>query len=227
MNALVQELGKNPFVLIWGSYIAGVGMSLTPCVYPLIPVVVGVVGGQDTGRLRSFFLSLIYVCSMAITYAVLGIIAALGGRFFGFTYTSPWVNLIVGIVLLIFGLAMIDLIIIKWKPALKGLKKFENKWFGVGFIGLISGFVAAPCSTPVLGSILTYTATTGNIVFSGILLFVYGLGVGTLLIIAGTFAGILSVLPRPGKWMVIIKRIFGTILILSGIFFLYRAITFF
>ena len=91
-------------------------------------------------------------------------------------------------------------------------------------MGLLSGLVAAPCSTPVLGSILTFVAVNKDIFRGGSMLFVYGFGSGTLLIIVGTFAGITSSLPKSGKWMNIVKAVFGVVIILASFYFFYRAI---
>ncbi|MEA3506846.1 MAG: cytochrome c biogenesis protein CcdA [Elusimicrobiota bacterium] len=94
-------------------------------------------------------------------------------------------------------------------------------WGGILLLGAVSGLVAAPCSTPVLGSILTMvSANTQSALFAGALLFVYGLGLGTLLIAAGTFSGLAASLPKSGRWMDIVKKIFGVTIILTGFYFL-------
>lgn len=218
-------IDKNPFFSMWIVYIAGVATSFTPCIYPLIPVTVGVIGAQTGKKIKSFTLSLLYVTGMAVTYTVLGVAAAIGGRVFGLTAYNPWVNFIVGLVFLVFGLSMFGVINL---PMLNALSSFAAKHGGgvrrIFFIGLISGLVAAPCATPVLGSILAFVTVSKNIFMGGMLLFIYGFGCGTLLIVVGTFAGLTSSLPKSGKWMVTVKYVFGGIIILGAFYFFYRAI---
>jgi cytochrome c-type biogenesis protein len=117
---------------------------------------------------------------------------------------------------------MLDII----KLPLIGLKesggtKYSGTWMGILLLGIVSGLVAAPCATPVLGSILTLVAVNvKNMISGAILLFIYGFGLGTLLILVGTFSGLASNLPKSGRWMDILKKIFGIMIILAGLYFL-------
>lgn len=216
-------LGENPAVAVWISYLAGVATSFTPCIYPLVPITIGIIGGQTKSKFKGFVLSIIYVFGISITYTVLGILASLGGRVFGLTANNPWVNLVVGIVLVIFGLSMFDIITLPFVGSY-GLNqaKYRKNWIGIFVMGFLSGLIAVPCTTPILGSILTFVAINRSILTGGLLLFVYGFGCGTLLIIVGTFAGIASNLPKSGKWLGAIKNIFGIAIILSGLYFFYK-----
>ena len=203
-------------------YGAGVVTSFTPCVYPLIPIVAGAIGALTDKKLKGFFLSLVYVAGLSFTYALLGVGASLAGRIFGLTSQNPWVNISVALVLIVFGLAMLDIINISFI----GIKSSSSSrrpggWGGILLLGAASGLVAAPCSTPVLGSILAMvTANTPSVLFSGTLLFVYGFGLGTLLIAVGTFSGLAASLPKSGRWMDIVKKIFGTVIIIAGFYYL-------
>ncbi len=203
-------------------YAAGVFTSFTPCVYPLVPVVAGVIGAATDKKFKGFIFSLIYITGISFTYALLGVGAALAGTIFGLTSQSHPVNIVVGGILIIFGLAMLDIINIPL-PGFKGgvVHKHSPGWVGILILGMVSGLVAAPCSTPVLGSILALTAAnTESIISGGVLLFIYGLGVGTLLILVGTFSSLTANLPKSGAWMNILKKIFGIIIVLSGVYFL-------
>jgi thiol:disulfide interchange protein DsbD len=217
-------LSDSFFTALWISYIAGVATSFTPCIYPLIPVTVGVIGGGAGKNIKRFFLSLVYVSGLSITYAILGVIASLGGKVFGLTAYNPVVNFFVAAFLIIFGLSMIGIIKL---PLLSGFNvnadNYRKNTAGIFVMGLVSGMVAAPCSTPVLGSILAFAAAGGNVPGGALLLFIYGFGSGTLLILAGTFAGILSNLPKSGKWMEIVKNIFGILILLAAFYFILRA----
>ncbi|MFC2061419.1 cytochrome c biogenesis protein CcdA [Elusimicrobiota bacterium] len=226
MNDIAILAGKNFLTAFWIAYAAGVATSFTPCIYPLIPVTIGIIGSNSEKKLKSFILSLIYVAGIAITYMILGIVASVGGQMFGFTAKNPLVNIIIGAVLFVFGLSMLDIIQLPL-IGMRGVKhnKYSKSWIGILAMGLASGLVAAPCATPVLGSILAFVAANSwSIPAGGALLLVYGFGCGTLLIIVGTFAGVTAALPKSGKWMVTVKKVFGIIIILSAIYFIYNGV---
>ena len=132
MTDLVAIIEKSPILAIGAAYIAGVLTSFTPCVYPLVPVTMGIVGANAESRLRGFLLSLIYVLGISITYAVLGIVAAVGGKVFGLASHNPWINILVGAVMLLLGLSMLDLVKLGF-PALN----IDFTVFGRGPAGVI------------------------------------------------------------------------------------------
>ena len=205
------------------AFAGGLLASLTPCVYPMIPITAGVIGHANIGgsRLRGFLLSLIYVTGMSLAYAALGIFAAATGQFFGAINSSPWAFLLVGNVILFFGLGMLDVVAI---PTLAG--RFSSKQlgvFGIFLAGISSALVAGPCTTPVLGTLLAYTASSQHIILGGVLLFVFSLGMGALLVGVGTFSSFLTALPRSGAWMVKIKRWMGVLMLLLAEYFFIRA----
>ncbi|MBF0387054.1 MAG: sulfite exporter TauE/SafE family protein [Candidatus Omnitrophica bacterium] len=201
---------------------AGVAMSFTPCAYPLLPVTVAVVAGANTrgGRLNGFFLSLIYVLGMAVSYSLLAAAAVLTGRIFGVIQNNPWVYLIVGNVILFFALVMFDVIPLPmFNLSGSAAQRPRGRW-ALFVMGAASGFIIGPCTVPVLGSLLLYIASRQNLFFGMSLLFVFALGLGTVLILAGTFSGLLSALPKSGKWMHIVKIAAGvTLLIVAEILF--------
>jgi len=149
------------------AYLGGVLASLTPCVYPMIPITAGVIGHANIGgsKLRGFFLSLTYVTGMALTYAALGIFAAATGRFFGTVNSSPWTFLLVGNIILLFGLGMLGVFHL---PLIGG--RFASRGLGMAGIflaGVTSALVAGPCTTPVLGTLLAYTASSRSLAAGG------------------------------------------------------------
>ncbi|RLD17507.1 MAG: hypothetical protein DRI36_03530 [Caldiserica bacterium] len=199
------------------SFIAGIGVSFTPCVYPLIPVTIGIIGGITKGdKKKAFIGSIIYSLGIAFTYTILGIIAGVFGKIFGFIQTNPYVNLFVGIFLIIFSLSFFN---VYQFPLLNLSKKSitPTSLFSLFIVGILSGLVISPCTTPVLGSILVIAASKGDIIKAGLLLFFFAIGMCFTIIIAGTFS---SILPRKGKWLHITERIFGFILIGGGIYFI-------
>ena len=210
------------------AFLGGVLASLTPCVYPMIPITAGVIGHANIGgsRWRGFGLSMTYVVGMALTYAALGVFAAATGRFFGTINSSPWTYLVVGNVILLFGLGMLDVIQI---PSYAGRLGAQRLGLGGIFLaGISSALVAGPCTTPVLGTLLAYTASTRSLAAGGMLLFAFSLGMGALLLAVGTFSSFLASIPRSGLWMVHIKRGMGFLMLgLAEYFFIKAGMLFF
>lgn len=205
------------------AFFGGVLASLTPCVYPMIPITAGVIGHANIGgsRLRGFFLSLVYVFGMALAYAALGIFAAASGRFFGAINSSPWTYLVVGNVIILFALGMLD---VYQLPMFGG--RLTSRRMGIAGIfvaGISSALVAGPCTTPVLGTLLAYTATSKSLVTGGMLLFAFSLGMGALLLGVGTFSSFLAAIPRSGEWMVKIKKAMGFLMLALAEYFLLKA----
>ncbi len=195
------------------AYLGGVLISMTPCVYPMVPITIGVISGANVGgsKVRGFLLSLCYVTGLAVTYASLGLFAAATGRFFGAVNTNPYTLIITGNILLLFGLSMLGVFHLpvigkNVSPKIKGIP-------GIFLIGLTSGLIAGPCTAPVLGALLAYIASTGNLFLGGSLLFAFAFGMGTILLALGTFSGIMASLPRSGRWMEKINKLMGLFLI--------------
>jgi len=226
INNLSLYLQGSAILAFVAAYLGGVVISFTPCTYPLIPVTVGIIGAQGaSSKLRGFLLSLFYVLGLAVTYAALGAVAALSGRLFGQMQTTPLVYFIMANIFLIMGLSMLDVFKISI-PIPQKVMKYSGgkKGFVTSFLlGAASGFVIGPCTAPVLAVLLGYVALQTNLVMGIGLLFVFALGMGTLLILVGTFAGFIASLPRSGAWMTVITRAFGIILIGAAEYFLYTA----
>lgn len=222
-----QQFLEGSFIVAYISvFFAGVLTSFTPCIYPMIPITIGVVGGQEkSGRLHAFILSLSYVIGMAMTYAALGVIASLSGQFFGKISANPVTMLIVANIIILFGLSMLEVFMPPIPQFLSKGQVGSNKRgiTGAFFIGLASGLVAAPCTTPVLGVLIAYVATKQHVLFGSTLLFTFALGMNMLLLLIGTFTGLITAFPRSGMWMVRVKKIMGFLLIAMGEYFLIQA----
>lgn len=221
-----QYLNENSLLAYPISLAGGVAASLTPCIYPILPILIGVIGAETTGsRLRGFFLSVSFVLGMALTYAVLGLIAALTGTLFGRFATHAVVSLVVGNICLVFALSMLGVFELRL-PGNWGRAGGNSKTKGLGAVflmGATSGVVAAPCTVPVLGVLLAYVAQTSNLILGFTLLFTFALGLGLPLVLLGTFTGLVASLPRSGNWLVRIKQAFGIVLIVVAEFFILRA----
>jgi cytochrome c-type biogenesis protein len=202
-------------------FVAGVLTSFTPCVYPMIPVTVTYIGGSQAGsKKRAALRSLVYVVGIAVVYSSLGAFAALTKQFFGQISTNPWIYFVVGNIIVLFGLAMLDAIVIPVPGLLARGAKGSDSYLGALVMGMASGFVAAPCTAPVLGTLLIFVGSSGNVAYGASLLFTFAFGLGFLLLLLGTFAGSLTSLPKAGAWMVTVKKVFGLGMILAGEYFL-------
>ena len=227
LNQFEHYLTASPLVALALAYLGGLLASLTPCIYPMIPITAGVIGHANVGgsRLRALMLSCIYVLGMALTYAALGFFAAASGRFFGEISTNPWTFLVVGNIILFFALWMLEVFQL---PRFTGTGLARRGGLvGIFAAGISAALVAGPCTTPVLGALLAYTASSQNMALGALLFFVFSLGLGTLLLAVGAFSGALTALPRSGKWMVWIKKALGLVMLLTAEYFIFKAGTFF
>jgi thiol:disulfide interchange protein DsbD len=207
------------------AFFAGVLVSFTPCVYPLIPVSAGFVALNAGGsKLKGFLLSFVYVTGVAVTYSILGLIASFTGSIFGQISSYPATYIIVGVMILLFGFSMLDLFSINLPVFVRRGAAGKHTFISVFVMGLVSGLVVSPCLTPVLGSILAYLATRKQVFYGSALLFIFAYGMGLILILAGTFSSLLTALPKSGKWMVFVKRVFAVVLFISGAYFIYTGI---
>lgn len=221
MTGLGDALTHSPLTAVVTLFGAGLLTSLTPCVYPLIPITAGLVAGSTrpgAPRGRAVGLTFTYVLGVATFYALLGTIAGATGQLFGAIGANPWVRFAVGNVLLVAGLAMLDLFpvsaprrLVAWATGLGG-----GSYPSVFLLGATSGIVAAPCGAPAFAVVLTWVAGTGSPALGFVYLFVFSLGMTALLVAVGLFSGTLAALPRAGRWMILIKKLAGVIMLVMA-----------
>lgn len=228
IHNLALQLKDAFFLAPFLAYLGGLLVGFTPCVYPIIPVTVAFIGARSANsRTRSFLLSLFYVLGVALTYTALGAVAALSGRLFGQIQANPWTYFIMANICLLMGLSMLEVFHLKFSTP-EAFSRFHARKRTEGclssfLVGILSGFVLGPCTTPVLTVLLTYVASKQNPVFGMLLLFLFSLGIGTLLILIGTFTGFLTRLPKSGPWMVRVSHFSGWIMIGAAEYFLINA----
>jgi thiol:disulfide interchange protein DsbD len=218
VQGLTDSLNHRPLVALVSLFGAGLVTSLTPCVYPMIPITAGILAGsagETPSRLRTLSLTLTYVSGLALLYAILGLVAGLTGSLFGTISANPWARFAIGNLLLIFGLAMLDVIpisaprrLVTWVGSLGG-----GSFPAVFVLGATSGVVAAPCGAPAFAAVLTWVGTTGSPALGFVYLFVFSLGMMALLVAVGLSSGVLAALPKSGTWMVWIKKVAGIVLL--------------
>ena len=217
-GGLAEALASSPLLALGVMFGAGVLTSLTPCVYPMIPITSAVIAGtarDQQRRSRTIALTLTYAVGLATLYAFLGALAGVSGQLFGTVSASPWARIAIGNLLVLFALAMLDVIPVpipqKW---LQRASQTEGGSYGAVFLmGAMSGVVAAPCGAPAFAVVLTWVAATGAGLMGFVYLFVFSLGMTALLVAVGIFSGTLAVLPRSGVWMVWVKRAAALIMI--------------
>lgn len=231
---VAASLSGNPAAAIPLLFGAGVLTSLTPCVYPMIPITAAIVGGQSAAeqagtaivsRWRPIGLSLTYVLGLATVYAGLGLLAGLTGTMFGTVSANPWAFFTMANLLMLAALSMFDVIPVRVPSAV--LQRAANagtggRVAGAFIMGAASGLVAAPCSAPVMAAVLTWVSTTGSALLGFAYLFVFSLGMCTLLVVVGISAGTLSRLPRAGLWMVKVKKGFAFVMLAMAEYYLVK-----
>lgn len=227
-SGLSHTLASSPLLALGLVYIGGVVTSLTPCIYPMIPITVAIVGGQAVGggsTRRVALLVFMYVLGLSAVYSALGVFAGMTGTLFGSVSTNPWLYLLMANVLLIAALAMLDVVPVRLPAFVVARSAVAGQGGSLGgalVIGAVSGLVAAPCSAPVMAVVLTWVATTKSGVLGFFYLLFFSLGMCTILVLVGLSAGVLARLPKAGVWMLWIKRLFAAIILIVAEYYLVK-----
>ena len=199
-------------------------LSLTPCIYPMIPITVGILQSQGSKSIsRNFFIALTYVLGIATTFATLGTAAALSGKMFGSIMRNPIVIITIVAFLAYLAGSMIglyDLYTPRFMQSSNNRNVKKGSFLSIFLFGAASGTVASPCLSPGLVLLLSMVTAIGNTALGFILLFFFGIGLGIPLLVIGTFSGSLRVLPRAGMWMVDVKQFFGFFMLATCLYFL-------
>lgn len=222
-DSIAKNLSDKGFVLSLITFFGyGILLSLTPCIFPMIPILSSIIvtkSGDKLNAKRGFWLSFIYVFAMALAYAVAGIVASIFGAGLSGMLQTPAVLIGFSLVFVALALSMFGLYELQMPLKIQNLlnKKAENKdgVIGIFIMGFLSALIASPCVAAPLAGVLLYIAQSGNVLFGGSALFIMGLGMGVPLLIIGASSG--KLLPRPGIWMDNIKRLFGFIMIFMAI----------
>jgi thiol:disulfide interchange protein DsbD len=207
----------------------GLLMALTPCVFPMIPILSSIIVAQGKGMTagRGFFLSLVYVLAMALTYTVAGVLAGLFGANIQAAMQNPWVigafaGLFVALAFSMFGFYELQLPA-SWQSKLSRTSDEAGKKggvAGVAVMGFLSALIVGPCVAPPLAGALMYIGQTGDALLGGLALFVMSLGMGAPLLLVGTGAG--RFMPKPGGWMSAVSRVFGVVMLAVAVWMLSR-----
>jgi thiol:disulfide interchange protein DsbD len=221
--------GQKTSVMLGLFFLAGLALSLTPCVFPMIPILSGVIvgRGEKLSTQKAFMLSLVYVLAMAFTYTVVGVIAGLFGANVQVAFQNPWVigsfsALFVLLALSMFGFYQLQMPSNVQTWLSKGSDKRSGRYTGVAVMGVLSALIVGPCMAAPLAGALIYIGQSGDPVMGGLALFSLSLGMGLPLLVVGTSAG--RYLPKAGVWMDSVKAGFGVVLLLMAVWMLDRIV---
>ena len=230
-HQLADMLKQDSLLLtLLAFFVGGLLLSFTPCVFPMYPILTGIIVGAGKGLTtkKAFTLSFFYVQGMAITYTILGIVVALAGAQFQAVFQHPYVLIALSALFIFLALSMFGIFNLalpsSWQNKLNNISNSQKggSIAGVVMMGVISGLVASPCTTAPLTGALLYISQTGDVFLGASALYALSLGMGLPLLILGSSGG--KILPKAGAWMDIIKNIFGLLLLAVPIFLLERII---
>ncbi|GAW97099.1 MULTISPECIES: protein-disulfide reductase DsbD [Colwellia] len=218
----------NYFLTLLSFFGFGLLLAFTPCVFPMIPILSGIIIGQGKvlSTRRAFSLSLTYVLAMALTYTVVGILAALFGTNLQIWFQNPWILSSFAAVFVLLSLSMFGFYELQMPASIQeklnniSNKQESGKLASAGIMGILSALIVGPCVTAPLIGALIYIGQTGNVLLGGSALFALGLGMGAPLLVIGTSAG--KIMPKAGAWMVAVKSAFGVMMIAVAIWLLAR-----
>ncbi|MDM5133171.1 protein-disulfide reductase DsbD [Aeromonas piscicola] len=228
-DQLAAALGSQGFWLSIAAFFAlGLGLAFTPCVFPMYPILTGIIAGagHSLSTHRAFLLSFVYVQGMAVTYTLLGLVVASAGLKFQAALQHPYVLIGLSVMFVLLALSMFGIYTLQLPSSLQTrLSGLSNRQqggsvLGVGIMGMISGLVCSPCTTAPLSGALIYVAQSGDLWLGGAALYALSLGMGLPLLLLGTSGG--KLLPRAGAWMDVIKQLFGFALLAVPILLLSR-----
>ena len=219
-----EALGRGTFSALVFVFFVGLLTSLTPCIYPMIPITLAVLGARTKGqsKLKSFALSFTYVLGIALTYSVLGVTAAKTGALFGSALANVYIVSVIAGVFIAMGLSMYGVFEIQVPAIIRnrvGTAQTGPGYAGAFFTGLIAGVVASPCVGPVLVSVLTYIAQTQDMLLGFLFLFTFAMGLGILFMVLGTSSSLIGKIPKGGPWMEIVKFVFGTVMVAMALYY--------
>jgi len=217
----MTEISNSPFIFL-SVFFLGLGLNLTPCVYPMLSITISLFkGAGKEPRGRALMKALAYVLGMVTMYSVLGLAAALTGSFFGEWLQNFWVQLMTGILVIVLAFSMLGLYQFRlpsWlMPSYQGAARGALLSFFIS--GLLVGIVAAPCMGPAVVALLAFVSVQQNMFFGFSLFFVMALGLGSPYLLLGTYSGLLSKLPKSGAWLVWFERLMGVVLLTFGVFY--------
>jgi thiol:disulfide interchange protein DsbD len=222
--------GGSSAAIVGTFFVIGLLLAFTPCVFPMIPILSGIIAGQGTKitTRKAFVLSLVYVLAMAVTYTIAGVLAGMFGSNLQAAFQNPWIIGFFAAIFVALAFSMFGFYELQLPSSLQSkLSEWSNKQeggtlTGVAIMGLLSALIVGPCVAPPLAGALIYIGQTGDALLGGLALFAMSLGMGAPLVAIGTSAG--KLLPRAGAWMDAVKAVFGVLMLGVAVYLLERVI---
>ena len=216
--------GKNPLILILMLFFLGILSSFTPCIYPMIPITIGILGiNKENTFYKNFLRSFIYVSGITITYSILGVLSSFAGFLFGNWLSNKYVIIFSTIIFILLALNSMELL--SFNISFGTSAKKGKGFISLFLIGLTAGLFMSPCIGPILIGLLLFISQIKNPILGFIYMLSYGYGLGFILLITGTFSGYITFLPHAGNWMNEVKKILGIILLLIPLYFWQNILT--
>ena len=219
LSELLQtNFAQGSLLAVGAAFLFGVFVGFTPCVYPILPLTVAYIGKASGGkRWAGFFYSLAYVFGMAVVYSA---VALLTGRLGGL-WNNGWMLFAIANFFILLALWQLGVIRVPMPAFLSGPKSRRGGILGALGVGAASGLIVAPCLVPGLAAVIALTQASGSrLLFHIAVMFAYSLGLGSLVVICGTFSGVLASLPRSGRWLGVIEKVFAALIFLVAEYFL-------
>jgi cytochrome c-type biogenesis protein len=224
-ETLGQAVQNRPLLAYGAAYLGGLVATASPCILASIPLVIGFVGGYAGGsRRQAFFYSVAFVVGLALVMSALGAMAALMGTLFGQVGTIWY--FVVAVILMVMGLQLAGVINLKLSGNSQKFLPQRTGLLGALLLGMLFGLVLSPCATPVLAVILTLAAVDGRVAYGSSLLFAYALGQGTLVILAGTFTGVIEGFLRSkgAQAGTLVQRLAGFLIFFAGAYIFFQGV---
>ncbi|WP_418640410.1 protein-disulfide reductase DsbD [Sulfurimonas sp. ST-27] len=227
-DSIADTIKSSSFFVILATFFGfGVLLSLTPCVFPMIPIISGVIISQGEGLTtkKAFALSLVYVLAMAVAYTIAGVLAGVFGANLQAALQNPWVVYSFAGIFVALAASMFGFYELKLPDALVtkvSTNTNRNGFIGVAIMGFLSALIVGPCVAAPLAGALVYIGQTGDALLGGAALFSMSIGMGVLLVLVGVSAG--KFMPKPGPWMVMVNEIFGALMLGVAIWMLEKVL---
>ena len=222
LSALSAAVARHTLLTPLLALAAGVLTSFTPCALSSVPLVIGYVGGaSQNDTKRAYRLSVVFACGSAITFTVLGVIASLAGMLMGMA--ASWWYLLLGVLMMLMALQTWG--VIEWIPSTQLFARSKSRGYAGAFVaGILGGLFSSPCSTPVLIALLALVAGQNSLLIGILSMLLYGVGHGSLAVLAGTSTGLVHRLTssnRFGKLSIALKALMGTAILAVGLYMFY------
>jgi thiol:disulfide interchange protein DsbD len=229
-QALAANLSSNRWLALLSFFGFGLLLAFTPCVFPMIPILSGIIAGsgENISTRRAFVLSIVYVLATCIIFTIAGVFAGLAGANLQAAFQKPWILWSFALLFVLLSLSMFGFYELQLPSSFQSkIADFSNKQkggslIGVAIMGVLSALIVGPCVAPPLAAAVLYISQTRDPVFGGLALFVLSLGMGAPLVVFGTAAG--KFLPRAGAWMDAVKAVFGVLFLGLAIWMLSRVL---